>query len=70
MGWDGHVFRSTVIWIWFKLPFCLFGHTKPDMSVIYEKAKFVSFIYMQPQKVKFRPVQINMKVEYLYEISI
>ena len=30
------------------LPFCLFGNTS-DTSVIYEKAKFVCFIYMQPQ---------------------
>ena len=32
-----------------------------DMLVIYEKAKFVYFIYMQLQKVKFTSVQINMK---------
>ena len=51
-GWGGLVFRATMIWLWFKLPFCLFGHTKPGTSVIYEKAKFASFIYMQPQKVK------------------
>ena len=25
------------------------------------KVKFVCFIYMQPQKVKFKSVQINMK---------
>ena len=43
-----------------KLPFCLFGNTS-DMSFIYEKAKFVCFIHIQPQKVKCISVQINMK---------
>ena len=28
---------------------------------MHEKAKCVCFIYMQPQKVKFKSVQINMK---------
>ena len=42
-------------------PFCLFDHIR-DTSVIYEKAKLVSFIYMQPYKVKFKSVQINMKL--------
>ena len=28
---------------------------------MYEKAKFVCFIYMHPQKVKFKSVQTNMK---------
>ena len=28
---------------------------------MHEKAKFICFIYMQPQKVKFKSVQINMK---------
>ena len=27
-----------------------------------EKAKFVCFIYMQPQNVKFKSVQINMNM--------
>ena len=31
-----------------------------DTSVMYKKAKFVCFIYMQPQKVKFKYIQINM----------
>ena len=31
------------------------------MSVMHEKAKFVCFIHMQPQKAKFKFVQINMK---------
>ena len=44
----------------YKLPFGLFGNTR-DMSVMHEKAKFVCFNYMQPQKVKFKSVQINMK---------
>ena len=28
---------------------------------MYEKAKFICFIYMQMRKVKFKSVQINMK---------
>ena len=33
---------------------------------MHEKAKFVCFIYMQSQKVKFKSVQINMKqVSYI-----
>ena len=40
--------------------FCLFGNTK-DTYVMYEKATFVCFIYMQPQKLEFKYVQINMK---------
>ena len=48
----------------------IFEHTR-DTSVIYEKAKFVCFIYMQPQKVKFTSVQINMKqVSYIHKIFI
>ena len=39
---------------------CLLGNTE-DTSVMHEKAKFVCFIHMQPQKVKFKFVQINMK---------
>ena len=31
------------------------------MSGLYDKAKLVCFIYMQPQKVKFTCVQINIK---------
>ena len=52
----------------FKLPFCLFGHTK-DVSVIYEKAKFVCFINMQSQKMKFKSVLINMKHVSYYRFS-
>ena len=44
----------------FELPSCLFGNTR-DTSVMHEKAKFVCFIYMQPHKMKFKSVQINMK---------
>ena len=45
--------------------FFLFDHTW-DTSFIYDKAKCVCFIYMQPQKIKFTSVQINMKqVSYL-----
>ena len=33
---------------------------------MHEQAKFVCFIYMQPQKVKFKSVQINIKqVSYI-----
>ena len=35
---------------------------------MYEKAKYVCFIYMQPQKVRFKYVQTNMKqVSYMYK---
>ena len=40
---------------------CLFGNIR-DTFVIHKKAKFVSFIYMRPQKMKFKSVQINMKL--------
>ena len=54
-----------MLWLCFKLPSCLFDNTR-DKSVMHEKAKFVCFIYMQPQKVKFKSIQINMKqVSYL-----
>ena len=43
-----------------KLFICLFGNTR-DTSFMHENAKFVLFIYMQPQKVKFISVHINMK---------
>ena len=37
---------------------------------MHEKAKCVCFIYMLPQKVKFKFVQINMKqVSYIYLIA-
>ena len=49
-----------MLWLCYKLPSGLFGHTR-DTSVMLEKAKFVCFNYMQPQKVKFKSVQINMK---------
>ena len=38
----------------------MFDNTR-DTSVMHEQAKFVCFNYMQPQKVKFKSVQINMK---------
>ena len=44
----------------YKLPSGLFGNTR-DTSVMHEKAKIVCFNYMQPQKVKLKSVQINMK---------
>ena len=38
---------------------------------MHEKAKFVCFIYMQLQKVKFQSVQINMKqVSYIHMIWV
>ena len=48
------------VWLCFKLSVCLFGHIRTT-SVIHGKVTFVCFIYMQPQKVKFSSVQINMK---------
>ena len=39
---------------------CLFCNTR-DTSVTKVKVKFVCIIYMQPQKVKFKSGQINMK---------
>ena len=53
----------------FKLSSCLLGNTR-DTFVMHEKTKYVCFIYMQPQKVKFKFVQINMKqVSYLYGVA-
>ena len=49
-----------MLWQCYKLPSDLFGNTR-DTSVMHEKAKIVRFDYMQPQKVKFKSVQINMK---------
>ena len=49
-----------MLWQCYKLPSGVFGNTR-DTSVMHEKAKFVCFNYMQPQKVKFKSVQINMK---------
>ena len=60
VGWSGRVFRASMSWLCFKLPFCPFGHTR-DTSVTHKKAKYVCFIHMQHQRVKFTSVQINMK---------
>ena len=49
------MFWSPVSNYCFKLPFCLFGDTI-DTSVTYEKAKYVCFIDMLQQKVKFREI--------------
>ena len=57
---DGDVLRAAVLWLCYKMLSGLFGITR-DPSVMHEKAKFVCFNYMQPQKVKFKSVQINMK---------
>ena len=41
------------------------GNTRVT-SVMHDKLKFVCFIHMQPQKVKFKFVKINMKqVSYI-----
>ena len=71
----GDVFRAAVVWLCFKLPSCLFVNNR-DTFDMHEKAIFVCFVYMQPQKVKFKYVQINMKqVSYFdnclsYKIAI
>ena len=49
-----------MLWLCYKLPPGLFGNIR-DTSVMHEKVKLVCFDYMQPQKVKFKSVQINMK---------
>ena len=54
------MFRAAVLWLCYELPSGCFGNTR-DRSVMHEKAKFVYFNYMQPHKVKFKSVQINMK---------
>ena len=63
-----------MLWLRFKLQSSLFGNTR-DKSVMHEKAKFACFNYMQPQEMKFKSVQINMKhvscnigLNYQYEI--
>ena len=43
------MFKATVLWLCFKLSSCPFGNTR-DTYVMHEKAKFVCFMYMQPQK--------------------
>ena len=48
---------------------CLSDHDR-DTSVIYEKAKLVCFIYKQPDQVKFKSVQINMKQVSYYLILL
>ena len=61
---------AAVLWLCFELPSCLFGDTR-DTFVMNEKAKFVCFIYMQSQKVKFKYAQINMKqVSYSMKVMI
>ena len=52
-----------MVWICLKLPFCLFGNPS-DTTVIN-----LFFIYMQPQKVKFTSVQINMKQVLSYYMT-
>ena len=44
----------------FKLQSYLLGNIR-DTYVMHEKAEFVCFIFILPQKVKFKFVQINMK---------
>ena len=48
-----------MLWLCYKLSSDLFGNIR-DTSVMHEKAKFVCFNYMQPQKVKFKSVQIHL----------
>ena len=49
----------------FKLPSYLFGNTR-GTSVMHENAKYVCFIYMQPQREKFKSVQLKIKqVSYI-----
>ena len=43
-----------------EVSFSIYGNTR-DTSVMHEKAKCVCFNCTQPQKVKFKSVQINMK---------
>ena len=49
-----------MLWLCYKLPSGLLGNDK-DTSVMHDKAKCVCFNDMEPQKVKFKSVQINMK---------
>ena len=54
-----------MLWLCYKLPSGLFGNSR-DTSVMHEKAKCVCLNNMQPLKVKFKSVQINMKhVSYI-----
>ena len=54
-----------MLWLCYKLPPGLFGNIR-DTSFMHEKVKLVCFNHMQPQKVKFKSVQINMKhVSYM-----
>ena len=48
-----------MLWLCFKLPSRLFGNNQG--RVCYARKSKVFFIYLQPQKVKFKSVQINMK---------
>ena len=49
-----------MLWLCYKLLSDLFSNAR-DTSVMHEKAKCVRFNDMQPQKEKFKSVQINMK---------
>ena len=48
---------------------CVFGHTR-DTAVIIEKAKGIYFIYIQPRKMKFTFVQINMKQVLYWKVHV
>ena len=39
--------------LYFKLPICLIGYTR-HTYVIYERAKVIYFIYIQPRKAKYK----------------
>ena len=58
-----------MLWVCFKLPFCLFDHTR-DMSVIYVNVKFACFIYISPiAKSEIHIFSSNMK-QVLYMLTI
>ena len=46
-----------MLWLYFKLPSGLFGNTR-DTSVMREKINFVCLVNVQPQKMRFKSVQI------------
>ena len=58
-----------MLWLCYKMPSGLFGINR-DTSVIHEKAKIVCFNFMQPQKMKFKSVQINMKHRLIFHKAL
>ena len=47
----GWAFWPAVLWLCFKLPICLFGHTR-DTSIIYEKAKLYATVKSEIRNVQ------------------